>query len=81
MANASARRSFHGPFQTPRPLPRRPPDPGPARPLDLIVPAAVAGSFGGAVLHAARAEAPAVRRDHVLASVLSALRRLTTAQR
>ena len=80
MANASARRSFHGPLQTPRPAPRRPPDPGPSRPLELVRPAPMTGSLRRSALEAARPEAPA-QRDHLLANVLSALRRLTTAKR
>jgi len=82
MANASARRSFHGPFHTSRPLPRRPRHPVPSRPLELVPAPPSASSLGRAVLKAARDEAPtSSERERVLANVLSALQRLTSANR
>jgi hypothetical protein len=82
MANASPRRSFHGPFHTPRPLPRRPRDPAPSGPLELLSTPPGASSLGRVVLNAARDEAPtSSERDRVLANVLSALQRLTSANR
>lgn len=82
MANASARRSFHGPFHTPRPLARRPRDPVPSRPLELVPAPPGVGLLGRAVLKAARDEAPTTsERERVLANVLSALQRLTSANR
>ena len=82
MANASPRRSFHGPFHTPRPLLRRPRDPGPSGPLELVPAPPGASSLGRAVLKAARDEAPTTsERARVLANVLAALQRLTSANR
>ena len=81
MANASARRSFHGPLHTARPAVPKPVR-APSRPLELVPPAPSASSLGRAVLAAAREEAPTTsERERILASVLTALQRLTSANR
>ena len=81
MADATARRSFHGPFHTP--LPRRPGDPLPSRPLERARSASKpARTRERAVLRAAGDEAPPTNeRERVLANVLSALLHLTTLNR
>jgi hypothetical protein len=85
MANASARRSFHGPFTTlrsPRPRPAPKPDPAPSRPLELVPAPPSASSVGRAVLAAARSEEPTTsERERILAGVLAALQLLTSAGR
>lgn len=79
MANASARRSFHGPLHAARPAAPKPAR-APSRPLELVPPAPSASSLGRAVLAAAREEAPTTsERERILASVLTALQRLTSA--
>ncbi len=82
MANASARRSFHGPLQTTaRPAPKRQAA-APSRPLELVPAPPSASSLGRTVLEAARAEAPTTNeRERILAGVLSALQLLTSANR
>ncbi len=81
MANASARRSFHGPLRTARQPPRKAVQPlPPSRPLDLVPPQPTASTLGRAVLAAARTEAPTTsERERIMASVLSALQCLTSA--
>lgn len=81
MATASARRSFHGPLvATPRAAKARRPDPVAA--LELVPAPPSASSIGRAVLAAARAEEPTTsQRERVLAGVLDALKRLTSANR
>ena len=89
MANASARRSFHGPvttLQSPRAQPARKPDaaepPRRSRPLELVPLPPSASSVGRAVLAAARAERPTTgERERILAGVLAALQLLTSANR
>lgn len=89
MANASAPRSFHGPFTTLRnPRDRqasftREASPArQARPLELVPPPPSASSVGRAVIAAARAEQPTTNeRERVLANVLAALQGLTAAKR
>jgi hypothetical protein len=77
MLKASARRSFHGPLHAAPPASARP-RPAPARPLELV-PSPSASSLGRAVLRAAREETPgSCERERILASVLSALVRLTS---
>jgi hypothetical protein len=81
MATASARRSFHGPLvATPRAAQAR--RAGAAGPLELVPPPPSASSVGRAVLASARAEEPTRdQRERVLAGVLDALKRLTSANR
>jgi len=86
MANASARRSFHGPFTVLRkPRQRVVPKleaPAPSRPLELVPPPPSESSVGRAVLAAARSEQPTTsERERILAGVLAALQLLTGAQR
>ncbi|HEX2870432.1 MAG TPA: hypothetical protein VHP33_04235 [Polyangiaceae bacterium] len=82
MANASARRSFHGPLLTGRLAAPKPAARAPSRPLELVPPPPSASSLGRAVLAAARVEAPTTsERERILASVLTALQRLTNANR
>ncbi|HVY28390.1 MAG TPA: hypothetical protein VHB79_17665 [Polyangiaceae bacterium] len=65
MAQASARRTFHGPLLAVPQDSRRPPS---------------TSSLGRAVLQVARAEQPSTdERERILAGVLAALRRLTGA--
>jgi hypothetical protein len=86
MANASARRSFHGPLlntESGRGSKRRkaPPElaPTPSRPLELVPASPSASSIGRAVIAAARSEEPSTsQRQRVLAGVLAALQRLTS---
>lgn len=83
MATASARRSFHGPLvaTTPRRAvkARRP---HASAPLELVPAPPSASSVGRAVLQAAREEEPSThQRERVLAGVLDALKRLTSANR
>jgi len=86
MANASARRSFHGPFTPVRAsgfgqasLAR---DAAPSRPLELVPAPPSASSLGRAVIAAARSEQPTTgERERILASVLAALQNLTRAKR
>ena len=89
MANASARRSFHGPL-TPIPgagareaVPAHPATPQrSSRPLELVPAPPSASSIGRAVIAAARSEQPSTNeRQRILASVLAALRNLTTPRR
>lgn len=87
MAQASARRSFHGPLvATPTGSRRAPegrvqPHPTPSRPLELVPAPPSASSIGRAVLKAAREEQPTTNeRERVLAGVLAALQRLTGAK-
>jgi hypothetical protein len=82
MANASARRSFHGPLHTARrPAPKLQ-APTPSRPLELVPAPPSASSIGRAVIQAARVETPTTsERERVLAGVLSALQLLTSANR
>jgi hypothetical protein len=82
MANASTRRSFHGPLHTAPPARRKPPAATPSRPLELVPAPPSARSVGRAVLKVARAESPtSSERDRVLAGVLAALQGLTGANR
>jgi hypothetical protein len=78
MATASARRTFHGPLvATTRAVKvQRPAS------LELVPTPPSASSLGRAVLEAARHEGPTTnQRERVLAGVLDALRRLTSANR
>jgi len=82
MAKASARRSFHGPLQSPPPVRRGLPVATAARPLELVPASPSESSLGRAVLRAARAEAPTIsERERILAGVLAALQGLTSANR
>jgi len=82
MANASARRSFHGPLQTPPPARRKPPATTPSGPQELVSPPLSPRSLGRAMLQAARADSPTTpERERVLAGVLAALQGLTGAHR
>jgi hypothetical protein len=82
MANASARRTFHGPLLAARPPVPKPSARALSRPLELVPPPPGASTLGRVVLAAARAEAPTSdARERVLASVLGALQRLTSANR
>jgi hypothetical protein len=89
MANASARRSFHGPVTTlrsPRTREARKPDvvapARPSRPLELVPAPPSDSSVGRAVLAAARSEEPTTsERARILAGVLAALQLLTGAGR
>jgi hypothetical protein len=82
MADASARRSFHGPIQTGR-------GPAPTRrasvssgPLERVLAPPSKSSIGRAVIQAARTETPTTsERERVLAGVLSALQLLTRVNR
>jgi hypothetical protein len=82
MANASARRSFHGPLQTTRRCLAHERRAAPARPLELAPATPGASPLGRALLLPARAETPTTsERQRILASVLDALQRLTGAGR
>ena len=83
MANASARRSFHGPLHTTRrPTAQKRRGATPSRPFELVPGPPSASSLGRAVLQAARDETPTTnQRERILASVLDALQRLTGANR
>jgi hypothetical protein len=79
MAQASARRSFHGPLLvtagSPEPRPK-------SAPLELVPAPPGASSIGRAVIQAARTEEPTTsQRERVLAGVLAALRGLTCENR
>lgn len=81
MAQASARRSFHGPLlvtaEARAPKPRTK-----SVPLELVPAPPSASSIGRAVIAAARADEPTTnQRERVLAGVLAALRGLTGANR
>jgi len=89
MANASARRSFHGPFTAvgrPRARAAHPArEATPARsphPLELVPAPPSESSIGRELLAAARAEQPTTsERQRILASVLAALQNLTGTKR
>jgi hypothetical protein len=88
MAQASARRTFHGPITThaaraPRARkPRRHEPTLPSRPLELVPPPPSASSVGRAVLAVARTEQPSTNeRERILTGVLEALQLLTSANR
>jgi hypothetical protein len=81
MAQASARRSFHGPLLVIKSAaaPRRAVPPPATPPLELVAGPPTASSVGGAVSTTSRSQAPSVEeRQRVLHGVLMALRDLTT---
>jgi hypothetical protein len=80
MADASARRSFHGPLQIARGPARAPRAPA-SCPLELVPASPSQWPLGTAVIQATRVQAPTGDRESILARVLSALQLLTRVRR